>query len=1108
MHEGHRVLLHREVDPRIERDLDPGARRLLRLLIAHEGGFYRSRRFLESRCRHPDACVLMFVRVVGFLLLAASVAVASREQDAVAALIRATGDKDRGVRYAAVQALGKARAGMGRVVALLEDEEWCVRQAAGRAIEEFGDAAVPELLRVFHSGSPAARLEALEALSWIGSDSVPWLVAALDEKDSEIVLEALYGLWRHSAAPVPKLVELLAHDDNEVRLLAAIQLKQAAPDHGTLADRTLTDVMICTSGRVAEWAEEWLDRQPPEERRPADTSGEPDPPFAMPRLPSVEVTGFRARLRAVRAATDGAGGIAPLLAHPNPVMSLAAARALMRMGEEAAVPVVDQIRTGHFGVLHYAPEIFEALGAFGDPAVEPLAELLGHPNVHVRECAARCLAAIGPDGERASGALVKALADRRLPVVSHAALALGRIGITRALIEGTRNDRARVRAYCAFALGWAFGELRGVDQVIYERRLPVLDCGESGPFPSLQEVAILLNLPEIAARRLARRGLGSPDPRIAIPCAAVFEYDHLDAWEMERCVELLIPDGFRMGSAADFDNVRGYLGSSELPALLEYFVRSQAPGRRSIYGDLHRSARAENLPALCWFERTEGARSLDGIDALWQPAYKTLRHHDLLVRHWLGREGSAEDLLRRGGYVAWWWMDRKPLTAEQSGWVLRNALERQGDQYPSLWWDCLRMLGRARDAGSRRYLREIAKGAKEPADFALASLAQRGFADATAELVERSRGDHQALGLLVDVRPDVARGVLLERLCDPAQAAACARLLLEAAEDSYVYGLVWRPEVFDGIEAVLPLDRLNAAALADIAEGVPGCRTHRLAAALMERMEQDPETEWPGWTVADVLYLQDPERTLALLRRWAARSGEFSLALARVGGPEDAANALLGVEWEGEWLARYPDLELPEEASYLARVQQQGAPPAYPSDEELLPLIKQGKAMEVARAILTNDPNRFWYRNPVVREDWMLDHLRGCFARRDAVSSALILPLMATWPDEQARIDHWSILRAGRHFWIYSNDEAESLTLGLDASTLPFWIDELESNCCRIAGGPESIWEDHLGLRVLYGCESSGVGEPPARRVRQWFERNGGDMIFSPLSQRWVAKLD
>mgnify|MGYP001813048086 FL=1 len=66
----------------------------------------------------------------------------------------------------------------------------------------------------------------------------------------------------------------------------------------------------------------------------------------------------------------------------------------------------------------------------------------------------------------------------------------------------------------------------------------------------------------------------------------------------------------------------------------------------------------------------------------------------------------------------------------------------------------------------------------------------------------------------------------------------------------------------------------------------------------------------------------------------------------------------------------------------------------------------------------------------------------------------------------------------------------------------------MENNCCRIAGGPESIWEDHLGLNVLYGRESSGVGEPPARRVRQWFERNGGDMVFSPLSRRWVARLE
>ncbi|MHC4959192.1 MAG: hypothetical protein ACYTGN_12555 [Planctomycetota bacterium] len=69
------------------------------------------------------------MRVLAGLLLLSVASV--RADEATTQFIAALDDADRGMRYAAVQALGKARSGLPEIVALLADPEWCVRQAAG-----------------------------------------------------------------------------------------------------------------------------------------------------------------------------------------------------------------------------------------------------------------------------------------------------------------------------------------------------------------------------------------------------------------------------------------------------------------------------------------------------------------------------------------------------------------------------------------------------------------------------------------------------------------------------------------------------------------------------------------------------------------------------------------------------------------------------------------------------------------------------------------------------------------------------------------------------------------------------------------------------------------
>jgi hypothetical protein len=91
---------------------------------------------------------------------------------------------------------------------------------------------------------------------------------------------------------------------------------------------------------------------------------------------------------------------------------------------------------------------------------------------------------------------------------------------------------------------------------------------------------------------------------------------------------------------------------------------------------------------------------------------------------------------------------------------------------------------------------------------------------------------------------------------------------------------------------------------------------------------------------------------------------------------------------------------------------------------------------------------------------------------------------------------------------MYSRFEERVFTLDWDLSTLPHWIEELDSNCCRVAGGLESIFEDHLGTRWLYNRPWSGLGEPRSQRVLTALLWSGGSHVRSPLVDRLVARPD
>jgi HEAT repeat protein len=187
------------------------------------------------------------------------------------ALIKALRYKDKDVRYAAAEALGRlrwkpakdetagwywmAKRDWDKCVALgalaveplsaaLKDEEWDVRQAAARALGKIKDPrAVKPLIAALKDEKWDVRQAAAEALGEIGAPAVEPLIATLKDKDSDVRQAAAEALGKiGDAHAVEPLIAALKDKDSDVRQAAAyalgeIQARRAVePLFGALKD--------------------------------------------------------------------------------------------------------------------------------------------------------------------------------------------------------------------------------------------------------------------------------------------------------------------------------------------------------------------------------------------------------------------------------------------------------------------------------------------------------------------------------------------------------------------------------------------------------------------------------------------------------------------------------------------------------------------------------------------------------------------------------------------------------------------------------------------------------------------------------------------------------
>jgi HEAT repeat protein len=362
------------------------------------------------------------------------------DAQAVELLIICLKDDDHSMRKFAAASLGQlgdTRA-MEPLIACLEDSEWAVRSAAAEALGQLGDArAVDLLIGYLKDEDSEIRASAARGLAQLGdARSVVPLIVCLRDRECYVSWTAAGALGKlGDARAIEPLIDCLkGHSAGHLDLRVA-----AATALGQLGDTQAYEPLIAC-----------LQHSDSDVRRAA-----------------ANALGQLGDTRAIEPLID-------YLKNPSGDPS-AAAEALIKLGEPAVGPLIAMLKESttttlaayrDSGVYPYesAEDRFildsaaKALGGLGDArAIEPLIAYLKYPRgSYWADGSSAAAEALIKLGEPAAGPLIACLKDSNVGVRLSAAMALGRIGDTRAvkpLIGCLKDTEEDVRAAAATALG-------------------------------------------------------------------------------------------------------------------------------------------------------------------------------------------------------------------------------------------------------------------------------------------------------------------------------------------------------------------------------------------------------------------------------------------------------------------------------------------------------------------------------------------------------------------------------------------------------------------------------------------------------------------------------
>jgi hypothetical protein len=456
------------------------------------------------------------------------------------------------------------------------------------------------------------------------------------------------------------------------------------------------------------------------------------------------------------------------------------------------------------------------------------------------------------------------------------------------------------------------------------------------------------------------------------------------------------------------------------------------------------------------------------------------------------------------------------------------------------------LLGKLHDPKTEAFLRAKAVDGEKLAAWALA---RRGDAAMLDRVVADAPDDFDfALALLMEIDPTRARRLLEEVLLGPDEYAANWALdhFAEFAAPGAFFeptGYDWRRTSFAGFDRAAIGAKIPGLRLAWIGAVVPGCRTRELAVAAARTLEpgdllQDEE-RWIWKSkfkpIAAFLETAAPSEFAEALRRIRRADGDdASLAaewLIDLGDPDSAAAAIAGPEppfgFDYPRLARSgaPEVRRVVEDRVRELIESGGndrngavaalailnglpesAADAVWFDDRPCPraaaeTVLEGHPVEGVAAVLAEFPDEEHGDVGAVADPRVRAYLVRLLGRRDLGHYWYATGQLAAMGDPAARAEFWGAMQDGR-YRIIDHANFFTRTLGWDlGATMPFWIDELRSQCCRIVTGGGDIVERVLGLEN--GCFSS-PWRTAHRRAKELWESAGGRFVKSRIAGHWV----
>lgn len=406
----------------------------------------------------------------------------SMAEASASALIDFLGDLELPVRFAAADALGRMGKPAARplVAEALTSADKDVRSNATAALTTIGTVAVPELIEAVKSGTPTQRVGAATALGDLGAvRAVPALISALSAVEQDVRLTARDSLVTLGEPGVDLLIEAMANANAFTRLHSAEALGEIGDDRAAevLLEHINDDhrqVRLAATyavgkvgdpGAIAELITK-LDDDDREMREAAAVSlGQLDAHQALPQLvlaleDPIEavreqaaaalgridpddrdiLTDIVARSRATDQGTRSAAVLAlGLIGDPRTAEAVAArldpraepsirvrrraAAALASISSSASIDALIDAFGDQDWRVNYAAQ--EALAAIGEPAVQPLINLLDSADPLQALYARKALSAMDPppvdaliEAGRSSGAQVRLAAVLALSKLS------------------------------------------------------------------------------------------------------------------------------------------------------------------------------------------------------------------------------------------------------------------------------------------------------------------------------------------------------------------------------------------------------------------------------------------------------------------------------------------------------------------------------------------------------------------------------------------------------------------------------------------------------------------------------------------------------------------